>query len=92
MAFVLLLFYICLQKLQSMLLGPLHDLSGIMQADIRQKQLDCVMQILHNNGDSLGQGWPLVLGVIGALKSEHRYCFSLLFSYLASALVLTNSV
>ncbi|XP_013390078.1 protein MON2 homolog, partial [Lingula anatina] len=57
-------------KLQSMLLSPLQELSSIPHPDIRQKQLECVLQILHNNGDSLGPGWPCVLGVIGAVSND----------------------
>lgn len=50
-----------------MLLSPLQELSTITHGDIRQKQLDCVLQVLHNNGETLGQGWPVVLEVIGAV-------------------------
>ncbi|KAK2183610.1 hypothetical protein NP493_305g02026 [Ridgeia piscesae] len=53
-----------------MLLLPLQELSGIIHADIRHKQLECILQILHSNGDTLNQGWPLVLGVIGAISNE----------------------
>ncbi|KAG9334937.1 hypothetical protein JZ751_006259 [Albula glossodonta] len=38
--------------------------------DIRQKQLESVLQILQSQGDSLGPGWPLVLGVIGAIRND----------------------
>jgi hypothetical protein len=41
-----------------------------MHPDIRQKQLECVLQILHKNGDTLCQGWPLVLDVIGAVTND----------------------
>ncbi|XP_036362919.1 protein MON2 homolog isoform X2 [Octopus sinensis] len=57
-------------KLQAAILAPLQKLSSITHADIRQKQLDCVFQILHSNGDTLLHGWPLVLGVIGALNND----------------------
>lgn len=53
-----------------MILGPLQELSYIPQADIRQRQLECVLQALHNNGDKLVHGWPLILGVIGALNND----------------------
>lgn len=42
----------------------------MLHADIRQKQLECVLQILQSQGDSLGPGWPLVLGVIGAICND----------------------
>uniref|UniRef100_A0A4W3HLZ4 Protein MON2 homolog n=1 Tax=Callorhinchus milii TaxID=7868 RepID=A0A4W3HLZ4_CALMI len=58
------------QRLQLLLLNPLKELSNIVHADIRQKQLECVLQILQNEGDSLGPGWPLVLGVIGAIRND----------------------
>ncbi|XP_064632193.1 protein MON2 homolog isoform X2 [Lineus longissimus] len=57
-------------RLQAMLLAPLQELCGVMHPDIRQKQLECVLQILHGNGDNLGQGWPLILGVIGAVTND----------------------
>ncbi|XP_065133432.1 protein MON2 homolog isoform X3 [Paramisgurnus dabryanus] len=58
------------QRLHLLLLHPLKELSNVLHADIRQKQLECVLQILQNQGDSLGPGWPLVLGVIGAIRND----------------------
>ncbi|KTF92237.1 hypothetical protein cypCar_00024958 [Cyprinus carpio] len=58
------------QRLQLLLLNPLKELSNVLHADIRQKQLECVLQILQNQGDTLGPGWPLVLGVIGAIRND----------------------
>uniref|UniRef100_A0A669EUK3 Protein MON2 homolog n=1 Tax=Oreochromis niloticus TaxID=8128 RepID=A0A669EUK3_ORENI len=58
------------QRLQLLLLNPLKELSNVLHADIRQKQLECVLQILQSQGDSLGPGWPLVLGVIGAIRND----------------------
>lgn len=58
------------QRLQLLLLNPLKELSNVLQADIRQKQLESVLQILQSQGDSLGPGWPLVLGVIGAIRND----------------------
>ncbi|XP_064417663.1 protein MON2 homolog isoform X3 [Latimeria chalumnae] len=58
------------QRLQLLLLNPLKELSNIVHHDIRQKQLECVLQILQNQGDSLGPGWPLMLGVIGAIRND----------------------
>ncbi|XP_030829471.1 protein MON2 homolog isoform X2 [Strongylocentrotus purpuratus] len=57
-------------RLQMLLLSPLQELSLIPHADIRQKQLDCVHQILSNNGETLVHGWPLVLGVVGAVTTD----------------------
>ncbi|XP_043944224.1 protein MON2 homolog [Protopterus annectens] len=58
------------QRLHLLLLNPLKELSNITHTDIRQKQLECVLQILQSQGDSLGPGWPLVLGVIGAIRND----------------------
>ncbi|XP_018610506.2 protein MON2 homolog isoform X2 [Scleropages formosus] len=58
------------QRLQLLLFHPLRELSNIVHPDIRQKQLECVLQILQSQGDGLGPGWPLVLGVIGAICND----------------------
>ncbi|XP_062465487.1 protein MON2 homolog isoform X4 [Pezoporus occidentalis] len=58
------------QRLQLLLLNPLKELSNISHPDIGIKQLECVLQILQSQGDSLGPGWPLVLGVMGAIRSD----------------------
>ncbi|KAJ8914767.1 hypothetical protein NQ315_013270 [Exocentrus adspersus] len=59
------------QKLQTLLLGPLYELSSVPHGDVRQRQLECVLQILHTNGETLSHGWPLVLGIIGAVSDQH---------------------
>eukprot|EP00061_Rhincodon_typus_P016547 g44817.t1 len=64
-------------RLQSLLLNPLKELSNIVHPDIRQKQLECVLQILQNEGDSLGPGWPLVLGVIEAIRNDQGTCLQI---------------
>lgn len=58
-----------------MLLGPIHDLSAIPHVDIRQKQLECLLQVLHSNGDMLTHGWPSVLAIIGAVSNDQGYSF-----------------
>ncbi|XP_053575217.1 LOW QUALITY PROTEIN: protein MON2 homolog [Bombina bombina] len=58
------------QRLQLLLLNPLKELSNIIHHDIRLKQLECVLQILQSQGDRLGPGWPLVLGVVGAIRND----------------------
>ena len=55
-----------------MLLTPLQELSTITHSDIRQKQLECVLHVLHSSGEGLAAGWPAVLNVIGAVKQQHR--------------------
>ncbi|XP_030755931.1 protein MON2 homolog [Sitophilus oryzae] len=59
------------QKLQTLLLGPLYELSSVPHGDVRQRQLECVLQILHTNGDILSHGSPLILGIIGAVNDQH---------------------
>ena len=58
-------------RLQTLLLGPLVELSAIPHPDIRARQLDSVMHILHSSGEVLTQGWPLIITVIGALRPHH---------------------
>ncbi|XP_066259075.1 protein MON2 homolog [Euwallacea similis] len=58
-------------KLQTLLLGPLYELSSVPHGDVRQRQLECVLQILHSNGETLSHGWPLILGIIGAVSDQH---------------------
>ncbi|XP_058164337.1 protein MON2 homolog isoform X2 [Dasypus novemcinctus] len=58
------------QRLQLLLLNPLKEMSNINHPDIRLKQLECVLQILQSQGDCLGPGWPLVLGVMGAIRND----------------------
>lgn len=63
------------QKLQTLLLGPLAELSTVLHGDVRQRQLECVLQILHGAGETLSHGWPLVLTIIGAVSDHHGYLF-----------------
>uniref|UniRef100_A0A1B6LWA5 Protein MON2 homolog n=1 Tax=Graphocephala atropunctata TaxID=36148 RepID=A0A1B6LWA5_9HEMI len=59
------------QKLQTLLLGPLSELSSVPHGDVRQRQLECVLQVLHGSGETLSHGWPLVLTIIGAVSDQH---------------------
>ncbi|XP_011631155.1 LOW QUALITY PROTEIN: protein MON2 homolog [Pogonomyrmex barbatus] len=59
------------QKLQTLLLGPLSELSSVRHGDVRQRQLECVLQVLHGAGETLYHGWPLVLSIIGAVSDHH---------------------
>ncbi|XP_052894709.1 protein MON2 homolog isoform X2 [Anopheles moucheti] len=58
-------------KLQTLLLGPLSELSSVPHGDVRQRQLDCVLLVLNGAGETLSHGWPLVLGIIGAVSDHH---------------------
>uniref|UniRef100_A0ABK9MVT4 Protein MON2 homolog n=1 Tax=Glossina morsitans morsitans TaxID=37546 RepID=A0ABK9MVT4_GLOMM len=57
--------------LQTMLLNPLSELSTVMHADVRQRQLDCVLQILNGAGEILSFGWPAIIEIIGAVNEHH---------------------
>lgn len=54
-----------------LILAPIRELSHVPHLDVRQRQLDCVLQVLHNNGESLVEGWPVLLEVIAALSDNH---------------------
>lgn len=58
-------------KLQTLLLGPLAELSTVPHGDVRQRQLECVLQVLNGAGETLTHGWPLVLGIIGTFNDHH---------------------
>ncbi|XP_050438772.1 protein MON2 homolog isoform X2 [Adelges cooleyi] len=59
------------QRLQTLLLSPLSELSCVMHGDVRQRQLECVLQVLHGSGETLSHGWPLVLNIVGAVSDRH---------------------
>lgn len=59
------------QTLQTLLLNPLAELSSVPHGDVRQRQLECVLQVLNGAGETLSHGWPLVLGIIGAVNDRH---------------------
>lgn len=48
-------------------LRPLQSLSEIVFSDIRQKQLDCCLQILQTSGDTMIEGWIQILDIIGCI-------------------------
>jgi len=54
-----------------MLLSPLSELSTVLHADVRQRQLDCVLQILNTAGEILSFGWPAIIEIIGAVNEHH---------------------
>lgn len=50
------------------LLYPLQCLSQIQQADIRQKQLDVVLQVIQSaSSDLTSAGWPQIIDIIGTV-------------------------
>ena len=64
--------YYCGEKLQNnlrmlhMFLLPLKEISTSVHLDVRQRQLETILQILHSCGDSLYTGWPDILQMIGS--------------------------
>ena len=64
-------------------LRPLQSLSEIVFADIRQKQLDCCLQILQTSGDTMVAGWPQLLDIIGCIdKLQNESLIRLAFQCL----------
>lgn len=51
---------------------PLQELSRIPHPDIRQKQIDTCLQMLQSSGDVLGDGWPQVLDIVGAINESQN--------------------
>ena len=76
-------------RLQTLLLSPLVELSAIQFPDIRARQLECVMQILHTSAEVLTQGWPLLITVIGSLRPQHSEA-AVKTAFQALQLVLTD--
>ena len=78
-------------RLQTLLLGPLVELSAIPQPDIRSRQLECIMAILHSSAESLTQGWPLVLSVIGTIflfQQKNPFLRSLPYRFMNASYIL----
>lgn len=48
---------------QSHYLESLYALSQIKFIDIRQKQIDCLLQLLQSNGEHFNDGWPLIFTI-----------------------------
>ncbi|CAF1163302.1 unnamed protein product [Didymodactylos carnosus] len=59
------------ERLLHMIIMSLQELSLIQHFDVRQKQLECTLSILRNNGHALQTGWPLILNIIGSITREH---------------------
>ncbi|KAL0268714.1 UNVERIFIED_CONTAM: hypothetical protein PYX00_010542 [Menopon gallinae] len=59
------------QNLQTLVLAPLSELSSVPHGDVRQRQLECMLHVLHSSGETLCHAWPLVLTTIGAVSDYH---------------------
>uniref|UniRef100_A0A6A7FWF1 Protein MON2 homolog n=2 Tax=Hirondellea gigas TaxID=1518452 RepID=A0A6A7FWF1_9CRUS len=59
------------QRLQLLLLSPLSELSSCGHADVRQKQLEALLAVLHTGGEQMQHGWPTILTVIAAVNDNH---------------------
>jgi hypothetical protein len=55
------------------LLSPLLSLQSVLHVDVRQRQLDCVSNVLHSSGQSLGSSWDVILNVIKSAASLGRW-------------------
>lgn len=55
-----------------LLVEPLSSLSSIQHADVRQRQLECVSQLLHSHGQTLSPTYPQLLHIIAAIADHHR--------------------
>jgi hypothetical protein len=66
-----------LQKLLAMLVAPLSELSSVSQSDVRQRQLDCVLSVLHGSGDILNGSWTAILNILAAATADLGYTHSL---------------
>lgn len=51
-------------RMLHMFLHPLKQLCSITHTDVRQRQLDSVLQILHSSGDLLSSGWCDILYIV----------------------------
>lgn len=59
---------------QSYYLDALQSLSQIKFVDIRQKQIECTLQLLQSNGEYFTDGWPVLFTIIEsacALQNEN---------------------
>ncbi|KJE91042.1 hypothetical protein CAOG_02242 [Capsaspora owczarzaki ATCC 30864] len=52
--------------LQETILSSLLQISPLTHADVRTKQLECLLLILHSCGQSLSRAWTIVLAIAGA--------------------------
>jgi len=59
------------ERLVSLLLSPLAELSSIPHNDVRAKELTALSQILHVKGDRLRGSWPLALSIVGDVHEGH---------------------
>ncbi|CAI8012315.1 Protein MON2 homolog, partial [Geodia barretti] len=57
------------QEMYIQLLSPLLSLQSVLHVDVRQRQLDCVSNVLHSSGQSLGSSWDVILNVIKSAAS-----------------------
>lgn len=59
-------------RMGSLLLSPLCELSSVPHNDVRNKQLMALSQILHCKGDNLRTSWPLAINILGDIYDNHR--------------------
>jgi hypothetical protein len=61
------------QEEYTQLLSPLLSLQSVLHVDIRQRQLECVSNVLQSSGQSLGSSWDVILNVIKAAAALTRW-------------------
>ena len=52
-------------------LAPLQSLSDISHLDLRQKQLEVCLQLIQSSGETLTDGWPQIIDIVGAVSESH---------------------
>lgn len=58
------------KRSQAHYLEALHRLSSISFVDIRQKQIECIHQLLQSAGESYTDGWPVIFATIESACSS----------------------
>lgn len=69
------------EKLEVLLVEPLGSLSSIQHADVRQRQLECVSQLLHSHGQALSAAYPQLLHIVAAIADHHRCLNQFIYAY-----------
>lgn len=59
------------QKLQTLVLTPLLELNCVGHAEVRLRQLQCTLHVLHSCGERLATGWPLLLDIVAGIDDKH---------------------
>lgn len=79
-------------KLYSLIMNPLLDMCQVGQEDVRQQQVDCLMQILRSKGQTLDHHlWPTVIAILAhAVSGKYSFGESLIKQSYAVVQLLTT--